>query len=150
MLRLATPETRWRWAAACPVAAAALAPSVTGQEAVPGQVSVSSQATDEKLVAVFHSYTNLIQVPVLVLNSAHKPLPPIAESKFAISLDGGPPFRATHVRAEGEDPITLSVLLDATGEDLQLMPQVDAALKGLSRGFCVLATGFRFTCWAAR
>jgi hypothetical protein len=93
-----------------------------------------AQAGDEKPVAIFHSYTNLIQVPVLVLNSAHKPLPPIEKTKFKVSLDGGPGFMPAHVRTEGDDPISLSILLDVSGNDAQLMPQVEKALKGLSPG----------------
>jgi hypothetical protein len=106
-------------------------PAAVAWQAGTGQAAQDA-AGEETPVAVFHAYTNLIQVPVLVLNSDHKPLPPIAEKKFAVSLDGGPAFTPTHVRAEGEDPITLSILLDVGGDDAQLMPQVEKALNGLT------------------
>jgi hypothetical protein len=89
-------------------------PAAVAWQAGTGQAAQDA-AGEETPVAVFHAYTNLIQVPVLVLNSDHKPLPPIAEKKFAVSLDGGPAFTPTHVRAEGEDPITLSILLEVGG-----------------------------------
>ena len=44
---------------------------VLGQDAATGQVKEVDQAEAEKPMAVFHSYTNLIQVPVLVLSSTH-------------------------------------------------------------------------------
>jgi len=57
-------------------------------------------------------YTNLLQVPTLVLSNQQKPLPPIPGRRFFVSIDGGNPFRATHVRVEGEDPIALEILAD--------------------------------------
>src|SRR5664279_5046409 len=44
----------------------------------------------------FHVYVNLVQIPVLVLPSSGESVTPIAESRFAISLDSGPKFRPTH------------------------------------------------------
>ena len=62
-----------------------------------------------------HVYTNLVQVPTLVLSEDHKLLPPIKRERFAISLDNGPSFQPTQMRMEGDDPITLAVLLDVSG-----------------------------------
>jgi hypothetical protein len=57
---------------------------------------------------------------------------PIAEGKFFISLDGGPRFRVTHVRLEGDDSITLSVVLDVSQPFPTLMAKMDVALAGLA------------------
>jgi hypothetical protein len=49
-----------------------------------------------------------------------------------VSFDSGPRFRATHVRLEGDDPISLSILLDGTGPEDALLPKIDAAIAALA------------------
>ena len=44
------------------------------------------------------------------------------------NIDSGPWFRATHVRQEGDDPISLSILLDVSGDAAELMPKIDDAI----------------------
>jgi hypothetical protein len=83
----------------------------------------------------FHAYANLLQIPVLVLSPSLEPLPLIAGSRFAISLDAGPKFRPTHVRLEGDDPITLSILLDVSDSDGDLVRDIDEAIAGLAPDF---------------
>jgi hypothetical protein len=84
---------------------------------------------------VLHVYANLIQVPTLVLSKAHKPLPPVPLTKFDISLDSGPPFHPTQMRLEGDDPITLAILIDASDPDDSIVPKFSLALSSLSPGF---------------
>jgi hypothetical protein len=79
-----------------------------------------------------HVYTDLMQIPVLVLGPNRERLSPIASKKFMVSLDSGPWFRATHVRPEGDDPISLSILLDLSGPDTELMPKIDEAIARLA------------------
>jgi hypothetical protein len=79
-----------------------------------------------------HVYTNTIQIPVLVLSPTRTPLAPIAGNRFSVSLDGGPEYRSTHVRLEGDDPISLSILVDARGQEAELMPKIDEAVAGLA------------------
>jgi hypothetical protein len=76
-----------------------------------------------------------IAIPVLVLSSSLKPLPLISGSRFAISLDAGPKYRPTHVRLESDDPIALSILLDVSESDADLMPGIDELIAGLSPDF---------------
>jgi hypothetical protein len=81
-----------------------------------------------------HVYANLIQIPVLVLTSSLGKVAPIASNKFSISLDDGPLFRATHVRLEGDDPISLAIFLD-TGEAQEgLLTKIDEPIAGLAPG----------------
>jgi hypothetical protein len=68
-----------------------------------------------------HVYTRLVQVPTLVLSHDRKQLPPIDPQKFNLSIDFGPRFHATHVRREGDDPITLAILLDVSGDESDLL-----------------------------
>jgi hypothetical protein len=79
-----------------------------------------------------HVYTNTIQIPVLVLSPTRTPVAPIASNRFFISLDGGPQYRSTHVRLEGDDPISLSILLDVSGQEGELMPKIDEAVVSLA------------------
>lgn len=78
-----------------------------------------------------HVYTNLVQIPTLVLDQNLKPVAPIAESRFFVSLDGGPRFRVTHVRPEGDDPISLAVVLDVSQPFPNLIPEMGDALAAL-------------------
>lgn len=80
-------------------------------------------------VPTLHVYTNLIQVPTLVLWQSYEPVKkPIAENRFSVSIDAGPWFRATHVRQEEEDPISLAILLDVSGETAKLVSTMGDAL----------------------
>jgi hypothetical protein len=91
-----------------------------------------AKAVDEP-VPTLHVYANLIQVPTVVLGPYREPIKaPIAESKFSIRIDNGPWFRATHARLEGDDPISLSILLDVSGDTSELMPKIGAAIAGLA------------------
>jgi hypothetical protein len=80
-----------------------------------------------------HVYMDLIQVPVLVLDSELGRMKPVEPSRFHISLDSGPTFRPRHVRQEGDDPITLGILLDPNA-DPDVMPRMSAAISGLAPG----------------
>jgi hypothetical protein len=84
-------------------------------------------------VPTLHVYTNLVQVPTLVLTTTDDRIgKPIAESRFSVSIDSGRWFRATHVRQEGDDPISLSILLDVSGGAAELMPKMGDALGKLA------------------
>lgn len=86
----------------------------------------------EVVTPTYHVYANLIQLPVLVLSPSQGRAPMVAEGKFRISIDDGPQFPATHVRLEGDDPITLSILLHVSGlGEKRLLPRMDAAIAEL-------------------
>jgi hypothetical protein len=78
-----------------------------------------------------HVYADTIQIPVLVLGNDRQPTAPVAPGRFKVSLDDGPKFRATHVRLEGDDPISLAILLDVSGKETELIPKIDEAIAGL-------------------
>jgi len=85
-------------------------------------------------VPTLHAYTNLMQVPVLVLTAEHQRMRPLEESKFRIRLDAGPPFRPTHVRREGDDPISLAVLIDLSKPWNELLAGIGEGIAGLAPG----------------
>ena len=75
-------------------------------------VLVGTVAAQDEGIPTLRVYTDLVQIPTLVLDSDRQPIPDVAERSFIVRIDGGPPFHVTHVRMEGDDPIALSVLLD--------------------------------------
>jgi hypothetical protein len=85
----------------------------------------------EEPIHTLHVYMDLIQIPVLVLDSELERMKPILPAKFLVSLDSGPVFRPRHVRQEGDDPITLAILLDVNGEP-DVMPRIGAAIASLA------------------
>jgi hypothetical protein len=91
------------------------------------------QAPLDEQVPTLHAYTNLIQIPVLVLGPELERLSePIAESRFSVSIGGGPWFPATHVRREGDDPISLSILLDLSGPEDAMSSKLAEAIADLA------------------
>jgi hypothetical protein len=87
----------------------------------------------EEPIHTLHVYTNLVQVPTLVLTTtADRVSKPIAGSRFSVSIDSGRWFRATHVRQEGDDPISLSILLDVSGDTSALLPKIGDAIEKLA------------------
>jgi hypothetical protein len=80
-----------------------------------------------------HVYENLLQASVLVLQSNRDRIgKPIDAERFSVSLDAGPWFRASHVRREGDDPISLSILLDVSGDGGLLMPKMAESIGALA------------------
>jgi hypothetical protein len=94
-------------------------------------VAQTVQVPQDGQVSTLHVYTNTIQLPVLVLDSdLERILKPIKANRFSVSVDSGPSFPTSHVRQEGNDPISLSILLDVRG-GVELMPKIDEAIGGL-------------------
>ena len=92
----------------------------------------AAQAADSGAVPTFHAYTNLVQVPTLVLGQDRKPLAPIDERRFYVSLDSGPKFRVTHARVEGEDALSVVILLDLSQTDAKILAGADEAIASLA------------------
>jgi len=81
---------------------------------------------------VLHVYTNLIQLPSLVLDDDLRTVPPVPREKFEVRIDSGPPFRPTGLRREGNDPISLGVLLDVSGDQDELIQTLIESLPTLA------------------
>lgn len=105
---------------------------------VRGQVASSStNAINESQNEPIHTlrvYMDLLQIPVLVLDYNRQPMRPVEAERFFVSLDSGPKFHPTHIRAEGDDPITLSIVFDLTGPEAELTPKLNEAIAGLANG----------------
>ncbi len=89
---------------------------------------------DETAPMTLHAYTNLVQVPVLVLGAQRQHLPPVDPGLFVMSLNSGRPFRPVHVRAEGDDPISLAILVDGNARRNSLLAAVPDGVASLLAG----------------
>jgi VWFA-related protein len=99
----------------------------------PASFSFAQQDEAPPKPYVLHAYANLIQVPALALTSEFKPLPNIERMQFSISLDGGPAFHPTRMHIEGDETISLAVLIDASGDQDRLLHVLPRALAQLAR-----------------
>ncbi|MGI4831823.1 MAG: hypothetical protein ACRYFU_27115, partial [Janthinobacterium lividum] len=95
-------------------------------------LSIQVPASQDGVVPTLHVYTNLIQVPTLVLSRERKPLKSLKASSFRLTLDSGPAFVPTYARLEGDDPISLAIFIDLTSPDSDLLLQVVDAVAALS------------------
>lgn len=76
-------------------------------------------------------YQDLVQIPVLVLRSDLRTMAPVTAGEFALSIDSGPLFRPTHVRREGDDAISLAVMIDLNGVDRELLKGAEDAVAAM-------------------
>jgi hypothetical protein len=100
-------------------------------------VTTAPPATDPSSSSkpTLHVYTNLKQIPVLVLSHDYRRMKPIDASGFRLSIDSGPKFHPTYVRREGDDPISLAILIDASKPDNELLPTLTQAIAALPPDF---------------
>jgi hypothetical protein len=82
---------------------------------------------------VLHVSQNLIQIPTLIVDSRGRIPPPIPLAKFRITLDSGPKFRPTQLHMEGDDPINLTILVDATGDQNDLLKRLPEAFATMAQ-----------------
>lgn len=98
---------------------------------VPGLMAQDTPSAHDEPVPTLHVYADLVQMPTLVLSQNRTRIEPrVGERRFSIRVDSGPWFRVTHVRPEGDDPISLSILLDPSAMDL--MPNVSREIADLA------------------
>jgi hypothetical protein len=93
-----------------------------------GQQAQASGLQEQTPVFTLKVYTNLVQVPTLVLDSDHQPLPRIDFQRFQVSLDGGRQFPPTHVRMEGTVPLNVAILVDVGKHRADLVVDLAGAM----------------------
>lgn len=79
-----------------------------------------------------HAYANLMQIPVLVLDSDREPMGKINGRRLQVSLDGGQFFSPVNVRRQGNDPIDLAIVLDVNSTEPSLVKNFAKALADAS------------------
>jgi VWFA-related protein len=101
--------------------------------ALPGQDS--QRRAEEESAPTLRAYTDLVQIPVLVLGNDGEPVAAIAPQRFYVSLDGGPRFRVTHARLQGEDAMSLAIVMDLSEPYAKLEGRMDTAMAGMAPGY---------------
>lgn len=61
-----------------------------------------------------HVYANRVQVPTLVVDRKYATERGLGADAFSVRLDAGPKFHPLAVRVEGDDPLTVALVVDAT------------------------------------
>jgi hypothetical protein len=97
-----------------------------------GTCGLAVQTSENASPLTLHAYTNLVQIPTLVLGRNLKPMAQIDERSFFVSLDGGRRLRVTHARLEGDDPIALTILLDVSQSNPEIALSADHAIASLA------------------
>ena len=115
---------RIAWLAAAAMAGA-LAPLCT-------LAQQDASAPDTSKPYVLHVYANLVQVPALILSSDFHPVAPLTKDRIFISLDSGPEFHPVKFHIEGDEPISLAILLDTSDRQDRLMRDIHPALAKLA------------------
>src|ERR1700755_2324313 len=92
-----------------------------------------AQATPDGTYTL-HAYTDLLQVPTLVLTPLHGNYVGLTSENFTLSLGKGPTFHPTTVRREGSDSITLAILFALTTEPGSMFTSFAKAMTKLPEG----------------
>jgi len=79
-----------------------------------------------------HVYANRIQLPTVVIDSSGQQVHSLTRDNFDITLDGGSIFHPTTARIEGDDPITLALLLDVSGMGKDIFKNLPALFAALA------------------
>jgi hypothetical protein len=98
---------------------------------LPGQAPPSTSAPPPDLYTL-HVYANLAQVPTLVINPDGKPFPPLSRDQFFVSLDGGALFHPSQLRIEGDDTISLAIIVDDSGTQVHFITNIAETLSKLA------------------
>ena len=71
-----------------------------------------------------HVYTDLVQIPALVMNEHGEPAASLTLPDFDLQLDSGPHFRATALHMEGAEPLNIALVFDASGSEQSLLDAI--------------------------
>lgn len=96
------------------------------------QTTPEKEATDGTYT--LHVYTDLLQVPTIVLTRLHSNYRGLTKQSFTLSLDNGPKFHPANVRLQGDDPVTLGILLDLTTDNSAIFKSFAQVMSALPPG----------------
>lgn len=91
----------------------------------------ASAASVENDKSTLHVYVNLVQIPVLVLNSSLHPVPRIPDNSFRVTIEGLGKIHPARIRMEGEDPINLVLIVDRSVRDDTLWNDLPKSMEPL-------------------
>jgi hypothetical protein len=109
-----------------------LAPAVAAQTPAPTTPPKASPGTATAPAPyTLHVYENLVQIPTLVLTQQLEPTPSFALKQFDISLDSGRTFQPTRMHVEGDEPLSLAILIDDSRDPFHTLHTLGPLLAGL-------------------
>lgn len=79
-----------------------------------------------------HVYTDVVELAVVAVKQNLQPLPPLQARDFVLSLNDGPSFAPQHARLEGDDPLSVAVVIDRSYERGKKSPDLGTALASLA------------------
>lgn len=119
-----------RHVAACLVATVGFAATLRAAKAQ----TEPAEGTAPDSAYTLHVYTDLLQVPTLVLTQLHGSYLGLTSQSFTLSLGQGPKFHPTKVRRQGDDSITLAILFDFTTNPSSMVASFAQAMSKLPAG----------------
>jgi hypothetical protein len=93
------------------------------QNATPSPLPLTHEHGSSDGTYTLHVYTNLVQIPTLILNIDFDLPHPVPIEKIDISLDRGPNFHPVKMHMEGHEPVSLSMLIDVRYDLLHRLPE---------------------------
>jgi hypothetical protein len=81
--------------------------------------------------STLHVYVNLVQIPVLILNSSLHPIARVPDGQFNVAIEGLGRIKPARIRLEGDDPIDLTLLVDRSVRDDGLWNDLPKSLDPL-------------------
>ena len=71
-----------------------------------------------------HLYARLVELPTMILLRRDQTLLHLDPQQINIKLNAAPPFHPTSLRLEGNDPLSIAILLDVSGDQRDLLSAI--------------------------
>jgi hypothetical protein len=107
----------------------------TPSQSTPAQLTPAQPTPHEGAPYTLHLYARLVELPTIILLPKIHASTPINPQTINITLDSGRPFHPSSIRLEGNDPLSLAILLDVSDDDHSNL------LPALSQSFSAWLTG---------
>jgi hypothetical protein len=88
-----------------------------------------------------------LELPVVVVDHQHHPVDDVRLEQLKLRVGGGSSFAPTAMRKEGEDPVSLAILIDASRDSWHDLHEIDSDIAGLAGS--ALLPNDRITIYAA-
>jgi hypothetical protein len=86
-----------------------------------------------------------LEIPTLVVDHEHRPVGDLTPGQFSITVDNRAPFAPTAIHQESNDPIALTVLIDASRDSYHDLGQLGDEIGASPPRFFFQTTASRST-----
>ena len=132
MLSSSDQRAGWAWSLAVRASLAVVPVLMLSGTSAGGQTAPAQNGAGGPYT--LHVYTDLLQIPTIALTHLHGNYNALTAQRFTIRLDNGPGFHPVHIRPEGDDPISLAILLDMTDGRTKVIQTFADAVSSLPAG----------------